>query len=369
MPTTIDADTHIDETFETWEYLLPSEQEIKPTVAYPPNPDPNRPLSRYWMIDGERQPWKTRFDHLTRTTIEGRELLDVRVRLHDMDARNVQTHVMYPTMFLTQPTAKPEIDLALKRSYNRWLGHKCIESGGRLRWMCLPPVMTMPEAIQELRWAKDNGAVGIYKKGNEEAGRNISDPYFDALWQEANNLDFAVCFHTGSGIPNLRANRGATNIGTSRVPFASIPETFTSLIFNKLPQRFPKIRWGFIEADAGWIPYELYRIERRLNHPGEGGRLESLLTWEDLPAGFSIQRDAMKEFNLFVTCLVDEDLPYILKFAGEDNLVVGSDYCHADHSSEPDFQDVLWARAREEEITSSAVTRMLHDNPKRLYGL
>ena len=97
--------------------------------------------------------------------------------------------------------------------------------------------------------------------------------------------------------------------------------------------------------------------------------MESLLTWEDLPSDFSIQRDAMKEFNLFVSCLVDEELPHILRFAGEDNLVVGSDYCHADHSSEPDFQDVLLARAEEGEITSSAVAKMLYDNPKRLYGL
>ena len=58
-----------------------------------------------------------------------------------------------------------------------------------------------------------------------------------------------------------------------------------------------------------------------------------------------------------------------IRFAGEDNIVVGSDYCHADHSSEPDFQEVLWSRAKAGEITSSAVSRMLYDNPKRLYGL
>src|SRR5438093_917426 len=330
MPTTIDADTHIDETEDTWEYMLPTEQEFKPTVGYPSNPDPNRPLPRYWMIDGERQPRLARSDEKTRTTVEARELLDVNVRLRDMDSLDVQTHVIYPTMFLIQPTSRADIDLAIKRSYNRWLGDRCAQSGGRLRWMCLPPVMTMDETIQELRWAKDHGAVGVFKKGNDEADRGINDQYFEPLWKEANDLEMAVCLHTGSGIPNSRAARATGGTSRRTVPFAHLPEAFSTLVMNKLPQRYPKVRWGFIEAASGWVPHELYRIERRLRHTGEQQRAEGQLTLEDLPAGFEIQRDTMRELNLFVTVLVDEDLPYILKYAGEDNLVVGSDYTHAD---------------------------------------
>ena len=52
----IDADTHVDETEDTWEYMLPSEQDLKPVVGYPSNPDPSRPATRYWLIDGERPP-------------------------------------------------------------------------------------------------------------------------------------------------------------------------------------------------------------------------------------------------------------------------------------------------------------------------
>jgi len=362
MPTTIDADTHIDETEDTWEYMLPSEQAFKPVVGYPSNPDPNRPLPRYWMIDGERQPRLARNDERTATTVEARELLDVKVRLRDMDSLDVQTHVIYPTTFLIQPTSRPEIDLAIKRSYNRWLGDRCAESGGRLRWICLPPVMTMDETLEELRWAKDHGAVGVFKKGNDEAGRSVSDPYFQPLWKEANDLELAVCFHTGSGIPNSREARA----GRARVPSASLPDAFSAVVMNRLPQQFPKVRWGFIEAASGWVPHELYKIGRRLKRLPEQA---PMLTREHLPANFEVQRDTMREFNLFVTCLVDEDLPYILKFVGEDNMVVGSDYTHADQSMERHFQDELRARAERGEITTTAVNKMLYDNPKRLYGL
>src|SRR5205823_298716 len=139
------------------------------------------------------------------------------------------------------------------------------------------------------------------------------------LYQVADDLDMAVCFHTGSGIPNSRATRTRNTAQGSRVPFANLPETFSAVITNKLPQKFPHIRWGFIEAASGWIPYELYRINRRLKRLGEQPRNENQLGRKDLPEGFEVQRDTMREFNLFVTCLIDEDLPYILQFAGEDN--------------------------------------------------
>jgi hypothetical protein len=51
----IDADTHIDETEDTWEFMEESDLQFKPTTAYPTNPNPNMLPTRYWVIDGKRQ--------------------------------------------------------------------------------------------------------------------------------------------------------------------------------------------------------------------------------------------------------------------------------------------------------------------------
>ena len=74
----IDADTHIDETEATWEYLRDFEQDFKPITQYPAHADPKRNASRYWLVDGHRQMRFVRDDGNTRTTVETRELLDVR---------------------------------------------------------------------------------------------------------------------------------------------------------------------------------------------------------------------------------------------------------------------------------------------------
>ena len=77
----IDADTHIDETEATWEYLRDFEQEYKPITQYPSRVDPSKNPSRYWLVDGHRQMRFVRDDNNTRTTVETRELLDVQKRL------------------------------------------------------------------------------------------------------------------------------------------------------------------------------------------------------------------------------------------------------------------------------------------------
>ncbi len=353
-PITIDADTHVDETENTWEYMLPNEKDLKPEAGFPSgDPDPNRPPTRYWIIDGQRQPRLTRTDEKTHTTVETRELLDVKERLIDMDELEVQTQVIFPTTMLIQTTTKPGTDLALKRSYNRWMGDRCAQSGGRLRWVALLPTMTMEECIKEVRWAKDHGAVGVFKKGDKEGDKYLADPYFYDLWKEVNDLEMCVCFHAGSGVyDRIPAREASFAVGRLQFP---VIQAFQSLVQHQIPQQYPKIHWGFIEAGASWVPFVIYNLVRRLKRPGENQRIT-----------YDMRTDALKEFNLFVTCQVDEDLPYILQYAGEDNIIVGSDYCHADQSAERDFQLQLRKRT---DISAEAVDKILVDNPKRLYRL
>ena len=57
----------------------------------------------------------------------------------------------------------------------------------------------MDEAVKELRFAKEHGACGVLKKGDREADKWITDPYFLPLYAEAEKLDLPICIHTGSG--------------------------------------------------------------------------------------------------------------------------------------------------------------------------
>jgi predicted TIM-barrel fold metal-dependent hydrolase len=82
-----------------------------------------------------------------------------------------------------------------------------------------------------------------------------------------------------------------------------------------------------------------------------------------------IASNVFKANRVYITCQVDEDLPYIISCVGEDNLMVGSDYTHRDPSMELEFRKILQERADRGEIPQSAVQKMLYDNPKTFYAL
>jgi predicted TIM-barrel fold metal-dependent hydrolase len=358
----IDADTHVDETEATWDFMDPADVALKPETGYPERQDPSRPPSRYWLIDGKRQIRFIRSDAATRTTVEQRELLDVDARLRTMDELGVEVQVMYPTLMLVEFTDRPELERALRRSYNRWLGARSEESKGRLRWVCLPPMQSMDEALAELRWAKDHGAVGVMKKGDREAGKWPVDEYFFPLYEEAQRLNLPICFHTGSGVPDFTPARQFSYSSFYRITLPVV-HAFQSMILHEIPAKFPTLRFGFIEAAASWVPFVLYDLRRRQKRFAE--RAASPISGPSV----EIRGNVLTANRLYVACQVDEDLPYILEHTGEDNILVGSDFTHSDQAMELDFVSILQQRADAGEITQSAVRKITNDNPRAFYGL
>jgi predicted TIM-barrel fold metal-dependent hydrolase len=359
----IDADTHIDEIEATFDYMLPDEAALKPTIGYYPDPkNPSRPPVRNWVIDGFKRNRPLHDDAKSTTRLEYRTLEDVAGRLRHMDELGTELQVIYPTLFLRENAQRPEVELGIKRSYNRWLADRCAPSSGRLRWVCLPPMMNIDEAVKEVRFAKDHGAVGVLKKGDLEAGRWPQDPYFFPVYEEAERLDMPICFHTGSG---LMPEEGATpprNFLDLRAP---VLNAAYSLIRYRVPDRFPKLRFGMVEAASTWVPLVDYMIRREMRPEryalsSEAARPERI---DDMPD------DLFKANRIYVTCQTDEDFPWILNYISEDNLIVGSDYGHHDQSHQHGFRELLQERVDQGDLPPSALKKIIYDNARVFYAL
>lgn len=199
----VDADTHVQLTEETWEYMTEDEREFKPILLEPiPGrnfvPGDNRP-HQAWIIDGRTTLNQYRDDVRSGTTAATRELRDVKARVRHMDELGADVQVLYPNVFLGSVTDNPQVEVALCRSYNRWLAEKTAESNGRLRWVIVPPLLNMEEAIEELRFGKEHGACGVFKRALDCGGKPVSNPYFFPLYEEAMRLELPICIHTGGG--------------------------------------------------------------------------------------------------------------------------------------------------------------------------
>jgi uncharacterized protein len=360
----IDADTHVEETEDTWAYMDEADQRLQPVKGYFESGDPQASTgSGYWSIDGLKRIRKIRKDQETGTTAATRELLDVPARLKHMDAMGVETQVIFPTFFITEFTDRPEVQAALRKSYNRWLADRCGQSGGRLRWAVVPPLGDVDRSIEELRWARDHGACGVVKKGNREVGRWPTDPYFFPLYEEAERLDMPICFHTGSGVSDVTPPT-SQSLGTFYSATLPVLHAFNNLIVDAVPARFPKLRWGFIEANASWLPFVLYRLRRLASV----AKQRQVLAAGSM-SGADVGGNLLAQNRMYVTFQVDEDLPYIVQHAGVDNLLTGSDYSHTDLSQELGFLPLLQQRVDSGDLPADAIRKITYDNPKTFYGL
>lgn len=352
----IDADAHVDETLETWDYMNPSDLQYKPVllnaqgwgylgVDVPPHP--------LWLMGGNVRLKRYRDDEITGTTEVARELKDVQARLRHMDALGCDVQVIFPTTFLHAVTAQPEVEAAIHGAYNRWLADKTAASGGRLRWAYVPPVLSMDRCVEELAWAKEHGACAVFKKG-VEYNRRASDPYFFPLYAEAERLDLPIAIHQGEG--SLVSNVGQSNSG----PFASMAiynvlAAFNSLAAARVPDRFPRLRFGFIEAGASWVPYEI-------KVAGMRGQRETYPY--DFKTGF------LEHHNFYVTCDTEDDIQLLIdQYGAEDQLMIGTDYGHRDPSHELAAHQVVTAMAERGELRGETAHKITSDNARRFYGL
>ena len=337
----IDSDTHVDETDETWEYLADSDQQYRPVtvtqdIAGGSDGTP-RGYNRYWLIDGQLRLRRIRDDQRTGTVQQTRELTDVPARLRHMDQLGVDVQVMYPTLFLTQVSGRPEVELALCKAYNRWMASKWAQSSGRLRWVAPLPLHSMGEALEEMAFVKEHGACGVLKKGRECGGRPAGNPYFLPLYQEAGKLDIPVCFHLGSGDPTLPDAVRGMGILEMILP---VVDAFHSLLTYNIPTQMQDTRFGFIETTASWVPYmvtELHRTHGRMS-------------WM---RNFELHQDILAENRLYVSCDNFDDMDHIMSLTGDSNFVIGSDYGHADMSAEIDALAIMERKGQEGELNKS----------------
>ncbi len=357
----IDADTHVTECDATFSYLGDSEVRFRPSKGEMATA--NGSSRAYWLVDGlprgrrrpsEGDPWN----------VMG-ELLDIPARLKAMDDMAVQTQIIYPTMFSSGGIDSPEAELALTRSYNRWLADRTSTSGGRLRWIMLPSLQNMDKAIEELRFARDHGACGVLKKGDAEAGFWPAEPYFHPFYEEAEKLDLPICFHVGTGFSGSMPLDRLSFFSFHRFHLSEL-NAFQTLLTAQVPARFPKLRWAFVESSASWLPYVLYEMRRILSKAASRPGVAASVAGS---SDFEVPNDVLVKNNFYVSCFVDEDLPTILKSSGEESLIIGSDFVHHDFAEELDFMGMLQARVDSGEIAQSVVDKMTYDNPKRLYAL
>jgi predicted TIM-barrel fold metal-dependent hydrolase len=126
-----------------------------------------------------------------------------------------------------------------------------------------------------------------------------------------------------------------------------------TLILGEIPALFPKLRWLSLESGAVWIPHVVTDLRQRVKGPKQGPCKE-------------LSPSVIADNHLYIMYEGYEDLPYILKYAGEDSLVVGTDYGHTDQSTQIDAMRRL---AEHGDVDPGIADKILRRNPAAPCGL
>jgi len=351
----IDCDAHLFETEETWSYLDPGEREFRPTTLRD-----ERTGVEWWCVGSLRSPRRDRnralsakveaaYDSLYPTP-DVHILADIPARLGHMDRLGVDVQILFSTYFIGAVLDRPIAEAALARSYNRWIAERCAESHGRIRWAMVPPLRMMNRAVDELTFAKENGAAGVHMH-DLPLGMVLDDEYFDEFYAKAQDLDLPMLIHVGGDSRVAQADRR----GNFRIVTGAVTG-FYRLLAGSLHEKFPRLRWAVLEAGASWLPFVL----------SEASRFDDSMrrNYEDPLA--VIDRRALSERELFVACQINDDLPYIADFVGADSLVVGTDYTHFDVGSDVGACGIIASRT---DIKPELARRITDVNGRRLYGI
>ena len=194
-------------------------------------------------------------------------------RLADMDRHGVDVQVLYPTVggqILGKEFVDPELLAAVCAAYNDWSREYCNTAARRLRWAAMLPMQAPDLAVEEARRAAANGAACFYVRPNPVRGRNLHHDDNGPVWSAIEDLRLPVCIHD-SGSPYLPSFGDRMETHTSghilAHPFEAMA-AMTCLIWFGVIERHPGLKVVHVEADGGWLPYWLQRMEQHWEFSG-----------------------------------------------------------------------------------------------------
>ena len=286
--------------------------------------------------------------------------------LQAMDIEGIDVAVIYGTrgrQVLMHDDLDPAVAAALARAHNNWTRDYCATDPARLKFAAQVAFHDPKLAAEEARRAvRELGAVAVVGNPNPINGHHVHDPEFEPLWDAVEELGVPIGFHP-TGQSSLRddiARRYLDHpngrvIGTAARNPVELMLCFASLATGGVFDRHPRLRCAFLEGTCGWLPWWLWRLDE---------------AWEKFGPGSEVQISARPSEYFMRQCYVATDadekvLDQVVAAIGDDNIVVSTDYPHADGL----FPDAINEFVKLGGVSDTSKSKILWDNCARLYGL
>jgi predicted TIM-barrel fold metal-dependent hydrolase len=282
-------------------------------------------------------------------------------RLDDMTMNHVEASLAFPNcgqIFLKGEDK--ELARLCVEAYNDWQVEEwCAGSGGRLIPLCLIPLWDVELAAAEVR---RNAARGVRAVAFSELPPwlglpSIHSGYWDPFFAACAETDTVVAMHIGSGTKTINSSDDAPDAVQAVNMFANSALSLIDFLFSGVLVRFPQLKLLYAEAQIGWIPYVLERVDD---------------VW-DVHRGWSQSQRNVSEppsqyyYRQVVSCFFKDGVGVEnLDRVGRDNIAFETDYPHQD-STWPNTHQV--AKELFGHLDAETVHKIVRGNAIRFLGL
>ena len=184
---------------------------------------------------------------------------DPEARMLDQDRDGVAAEIIYPTVGMSLCSHKDfDYKKACFDAYNRWIAEYCSAHPERLLGCGQTAMRTPEEGVADLKAIKALGLRGVMMPG-DPAVEDYDSPVYDEFWESAIGLELPLSFHILTTRQSGRV-RGPRMNGFLSV-IRGCQDIMGTLIFGAVFERHPKLQIVCVEADAGWVPHYMYRMD------------------------------------------------------------------------------------------------------------
>ena len=306
------------------------------------------------------QPWDVDLNATlaSRPMRKGNAKRQSEIWLKIMDKEDIETAVLFPTGVATLvKIAETGYAVAVARATNTHLANDYAAVDPRLRPVGVLPLQDPQAAVEEMRRAVTELGLLSFEIPATGLPLPLGDRFYDPIYAEAERLGVPLCIH-GSRDPETVGGDGFKTF-TEIHCYAFVASgllQFTSVLFNAVPLRFPKLKLAFLEFGTTWLPFYLDRMDE---HWELRGAVET--PW--------LTMKPSQEFNecpIYVSIEAEETLlGPCLDLLGDDKFLFASDFPHWD----AEFPKNLRRLRRDKALTDETKAKLLYSNAKALFGL
>lgn len=255
----VSADTHANEPPDLWQKRIEEKYRDR--------------LPKIW-VDENGVRWRTtegneKPDRLVLADLSGQDQfrskagIGAKNRLRDHEIDGIDAEVIFPNKGLAMwYTPDPEFAQAQCRVYNTWAWEEFGEFSRKLLPVAAIAPGDIPGALEEIERVAKLGfkSVAFPVKPMYGAGKvgelNYNRPAFDPIWAALQDADLTLCFHVATGKdPRTSRGEGGAVINYAWNALAPAIEPLTNICASGVIERFPKLRFGSVEAGIGFIPW------------------------------------------------------------------------------------------------------------------